>query len=55
MGDRQSTNGTSYIDFELNQAEVTKVTDAVCTKPPCGHFVTNPLNASTGGRTPATF
>src|SRR6266536_771464 len=50
-GDRLSNNGTSYIDFELSQAEITKVTDTGCSSAPCGHFVTSPLNASTGGRT----
>jgi hypothetical protein len=51
--DRLVTNGTSYVDFELCQAAVTKVTDPLCSvKAPCGYFVTNPLNTSTGGRTP---
>src|SRR4029077_8194338 len=51
-GDRLSNSGTSYIDFELSQALITKVPDTGCANPPCGHFVTNPLNAATGGRTP---
>ena len=50
--DRLNNGGTAFADFELNQATVTKVTDTGCSSPPCGHFVTNPLNASTGGRTP---
>ncbi|MGE5209156.1 MAG: hypothetical protein ACM3KL_07485, partial [Alphaproteobacteria bacterium] len=50
--DRLSNGGTAFADFELNQAIVTKVTDTGCASAPCGHFVTNPLNASTGGRTP---
>jgi hypothetical protein len=61
-GDRYVTNGTAYIDFELNQAAVTKVTDnTTCSlsQQPCGNFVTNPAGKNlgdplfaTGGRTP---
>jgi len=51
--DRLSTNGNAFIDFELNQAAMTKVTDQTgCSDCPKGHFTTDPLNASTGGRTP---
>jgi len=50
--DRASNNGTAFVDFEMNQATLSQIADAGCSSPPCGHFETNPLNASTGGRTP---
>ena len=57
--DRLSNNGTSFVDFELTQADLTQVTDVGCSSAPCGHFVTNPAGAvagdplfATGGRTP---
>jgi len=52
--DRLSTAGAAFVDFELNQAVVTQVLTNNCaaSRQPCGSFVTNPLNASTGGRTP---
>jgi hypothetical protein len=56
--DRLSNNGTAFVDFELNQAALTQVTDSGCSSPPCGHFVTNPAGAvagdplfASGGRT----
>src|SRR5262249_6533412 len=56
--DRLSNNGTSFVDFELNQAALSQVTDVGCSSPPCGHFVTNPAGAvagdplfASGGRT----
>src|SRR5438874_10386991 len=55
--DRLSNNGTSFVDFELTQADLTQVTDVGCSSAPCGHFVTNPAGAvagdplfATGGR-----
>ena len=57
--DRLSNNGTSYVDFELNQASIKKITDVACSSAPCGHFETSPAGAvagdplfATGGRTP---
>src|SRR5205809_917870 len=57
--DRLSNNGTAFVDFELNQAGLTQVTDVGCSSAPCGHFETNPAGAvsgdplfATGGRTP---
>src|SRR5436305_430024 len=57
--DRLSNNGTSFVDFELTQADLTQVSDVGCSSAPCGHFVTNPAGAvagdplfATGGRTP---
>src|SRR6266567_6810630 len=57
--DRLSNNGTAFVDFELNQAALSQVTDVGCSSPPCGHFETNPAGAvvgdplfATGGRTP---
>src|SRR5438876_1121152 len=55
--DRLSNNGTAFVDFELNQAGLTQVTDVGCSSAPCGHFETNPAGAvagdplfATGGR-----
>src|SRR5436305_4265132 len=55
--DRLSNNGTSFVDFELTQADLTQVSDVGCSSAPCGHFVTNPAGAvagdplfATGGR-----
>jgi hypothetical protein len=48
-GDRKSTNGTAYIDFELLQNTLTRTTDASgCSSAPCGGFVSGGPN---GGRT----
>jgi hypothetical protein len=48
-GDRKSTNGTAYIDFELLQNTLTRTTDSSgCTSAPCGGFVSA---GPDGGRT----
>ena len=49
-GDRFSTNGTAYIDFELLQQTLTRNVQTGCVKPPCGNF-TSDAPDSTGGRT----
>src|SRR5213078_523170 len=47
-GDRKSTNGTSYIDFELLQNTLTRNIQTGCTNAPCGNFTSGGPN---GGRT----
>jgi hypothetical protein len=48
-GDRRSTNGTAYIDFELLQNTLTMTTrPSGCSSAPCGGFVSAGPN---GGRT----
>ncbi|WP_121356846.1 hypothetical protein [Flavisolibacter nicotianae] len=47
-GDRLSTNGTSYIDFELSQGGITKNADGTFTGTP---LFPNDANKSGGGRT----